>query len=506
MENRYDVIVVGAGNGGLAAAANTAKAGLKTLVLEKHNIPGGSATSFRRGRFEFEASLHELSNVGNEKDPDFVYKIFENVGAKINWCYEPDPYRAIVKGQLDARVRGGVQGYIDSIEEAVPGSRESVTKFLDLFKCINEAMEYMNSKNGKYNPLVMYLKYGDFIRVSSHTLTEVLDALNVPKKAQTIIAGYWGYLGVPADEVNCMFFLMMLMGYLEHGGAGMPHDRSIEMSLALSDVIHKNGGKIFYNAEVTEFLFDDNGRVCGVAVGDEKYYAKEVISNVIPHNVFNRSKIDKIPKSDLKLANAREISTSIFTIYIGLDCTAEELGIEDYSVFVMKDGDPRVQYEKRIDGGYYIVNCLNKVIPDCTPEGTCILFFSALMFGDDMPKDLKPEEYKKYKNDLAKKFIKDYEELTGMEITKHIEEISVATPVTFARYLGTPNGAIYAYRISKWDSIVYRIAFEEQEQKMKGLTFSGGHSAMGFGFSCTYMTGENTGLKVVKKLTEGGKN
>ena len=60
MDKQFDVIVVGAGNGGLTAAANTAKAGLKTLLLEKHNIPGGCATSFRRGRFEFEPSLHEL--------------------------------------------------------------------------------------------------------------------------------------------------------------------------------------------------------------------------------------------------------------------------------------------------------------------------------------------------------------------------------------------------------------------------------------------------------------
>ncbi len=51
--NNYDVIVVGAGNGGLAAAAKTAKEGFKTLVLEKHNLPGGCATSFCRGRFEF---------------------------------------------------------------------------------------------------------------------------------------------------------------------------------------------------------------------------------------------------------------------------------------------------------------------------------------------------------------------------------------------------------------------------------------------------------------------
>ena len=34
MNNEYDVIVIGAGNGGLSAAATTSRRGLKTLVLE----------------------------------------------------------------------------------------------------------------------------------------------------------------------------------------------------------------------------------------------------------------------------------------------------------------------------------------------------------------------------------------------------------------------------------------------------------------------------------------
>ncbi|MBR2423343.1 MAG: NAD(P)-binding protein, partial [Oscillospiraceae bacterium] len=100
MDKHFDVIVVGAGNGGLAAAANTAKAGLKTLLLEKHNIPGGCATSFRRGRFEFEPSLHELCSVGTAEKPDQVYKVFDDLGAKPNWCYETGHlFRAIVKGE-----------------------------------------------------------------------------------------------------------------------------------------------------------------------------------------------------------------------------------------------------------------------------------------------------------------------------------------------------------------------------------------------------------------------
>lgn len=55
---KYDAVVIGAGNGGLAAACRMAKAGKKTLLIERHNMPGGCASSFRRGRFEFETALH----------------------------------------------------------------------------------------------------------------------------------------------------------------------------------------------------------------------------------------------------------------------------------------------------------------------------------------------------------------------------------------------------------------------------------------------------------------
>ena len=56
----YDVVVIGAGNSGICASAALAQSGLKVLTLESHNLPGGCATGFVRGRFEFDASLHGL--------------------------------------------------------------------------------------------------------------------------------------------------------------------------------------------------------------------------------------------------------------------------------------------------------------------------------------------------------------------------------------------------------------------------------------------------------------
>jgi hypothetical protein len=47
-EDEYDVVVIGAGVGGLSCAALCSKYGLKTLCLEAHDTAGGAAHSFSR--------------------------------------------------------------------------------------------------------------------------------------------------------------------------------------------------------------------------------------------------------------------------------------------------------------------------------------------------------------------------------------------------------------------------------------------------------------------------
>ena len=65
-KDHYDVIVIGGALAGLSSALMLADKGLDVLVLERHNLPGGIATSFVRGGIEIEAALHEMMSIGPE--------------------------------------------------------------------------------------------------------------------------------------------------------------------------------------------------------------------------------------------------------------------------------------------------------------------------------------------------------------------------------------------------------------------------------------------------------
>ncbi|MBQ4067564.1 MAG: NAD(P)/FAD-dependent oxidoreductase [Clostridia bacterium] len=506
MNKKYDVIVVGAGNAGLSAALGVALGGLSVLVLEKNSVPGGSATSFVRGRFEFEASLHELASVGTEDAPGSVRRLFSKYGLDIDWQYEKNAFRVIADGPdgYDATMPTGVSDFADEMERLCPGSRDSVLSAFDMAEKISKGFDYLGK--GKPDPAVLFSEHRDFLCAVSHSADECLDALGMPKKAQNIMKTYWPYLGTGTDEIDFAHYMSMVDSYIRRRPA-LPRLRSHELSLAFEKAIRDLGGEIIYNCPVTKILVE-NGKAYGVTAGGEDILCDYVVANCWPDTAYGALiEKEQAPEKALRLQNARTPASLFFTVYLGLNRTSEELGIKDYSVFLYNGADSLKQYRdcNSLDTCFMIANCLNCAIPDSSPEGTSTIFITT-MFSDEAWGEVSPKDYKKRKNAMADRLISLYEEKLGISIKPYIEEIVIAAPPTFARYLSTPGGTPYGYEMKRWDRMLTRIMSADSERFTERLYFVGAAGERGDGYSSTYANGASCASKILREVSKNGKN
>ena len=458
----------------------------------QHNLPGGFATSFKRGRFEFEASLHELNDFGSPDQPGDIRTLFRDLGVedKIDWSRIPEAYHLITTDkQYDCEMPFGIEAFIDKMEQYVPGSRKSMTEFFELCNEVRDAQTYSNSVNGNTDSSYMKEHFPNFIKAGSYSVNEVLDALHMPKKAQDILNAYWCYLGVDCDRMSFLHYGSMVIRYITRD-AWMPKMRSHEISLALDTRIRELGGDIWYLSPAEKILTDDENRI------------RAVIANCSPHLVFGKMLEEKsVTEQMVRATNARTFAGRGFTLFLGLNKSAEELGIKSHNYFIYDTADSVKQYDmmRKVDTNHVQATvCLNNAYPGCSPEGTCMMYFTTMFMSDDWG-NVSETDYFKAKDRVADDMIRVFERETGCAIRDAIEEIAVASPTTYARYCGHPQGVIYGYETAGWDSLMPRM-MKEDAQLFPGLRFAGGYAMRSSGYSSAYVSGDLSGRQTVGDL------
>ena len=512
---KFDAVVVGAGNAGLAAALHMQQAGKKTLLIEQHNLPGGCASSFRRGRFEIEPSLHELCDVGPVSNPGEVRKLMELYGVDVDWVEVPDCFRCVSTWSdgtpMDITMPAGIQPFIDKVEEYVPGSKPKMTELFELFEEILQGIAYISASNGHADSNVLKEKYPNLLRTGAYPTKKVLQAMKMPQKAIDILSVYWAYLGVDMEHLAFIHYAAMVHKYVSRGAA-IPSHTSHEISVKMVERFREMGGECWFNCRAEEFLFDGDA-LCGVRTNLGTIETKHVLANINPDIIYGKMMPkDLVPEREKKLSAARDrkFGGRMYTAYFCCDKSAEELGIKDYNTFLAGTADSRKEYENIMGGmatnEYAIFLCYNIVNPEFSPKGTCVCSFTT--FGSPVDwNDLSQEDYFKFKTDGAKKMLKTLKEKMGVDLAGHIEEMEVASPWTFARYLGAPEGSVYGYETTDWDGMMARMMMLGTDYPIKGLRPIGAAGPRGDGYSAAVICGQlmaANALKDLKSWEEGG--
>ncbi|NLC48643.1 MAG: NAD(P)/FAD-dependent oxidoreductase [Tenericutes bacterium] len=481
MKHNYDVIVIGAGNAGLMAALSIAEKGKKVLVLEKNNGPGGLATSFIKGRFEFETSLRALKGVGNKTNKNDLRKIFDeyDLNEKLEWTELKDAYKIIKTSSLKEiyTIPYGVDEFIKKMEEYVPESKEKLTSFFELSKEVYNAVKYIQSED-KVNLDYLKENFPNFAIVSTYSLQTVLDKLKFSQKLQELLSSYWINFASSTININFVDYVFSFYELLVNK-AYIPQNRSLELSYVIERKIRNYGGNVWYNEEVDKIIVKHNKVEGVITKKGNMYTTNHVICNSSPINVYSKL-IDQenVSQYSLKLVNSRKLGNRAMTIHLGLNKSSEKLGITNYMYYLYNNLDSNVEIEsmKLITSNTMIVTCLNNAIKDCSPTDTTILNITVIYLGGSWDKIVNEENYYKIKEKLASKTIEEVEKALDINIKDYIEEIEITTPITYSDYYSFPDGCISGYRTNNIDSFLARSLNKDEECLIEGLRICGSYS------------------------------
>ncbi|MGR6873068.1 phytoene desaturase family protein [Pseudomonas sp. HK3] len=333
--NDFDAIVIGAGNGGLTAAVALQRGGAKTLLLERHNIPGGCATSFVRGEFEFEVALHQLSGLGTEDKPFIMRKLFGELGVldKVEFVQEGELYRMVVLNEFDITLPASWVGIRTTLIENFPAEEKNILAFMTLCEQVTLESFMGVPQARKMNSAEMLNKNcKNFVEYGLRDAKSVLDEFFENEHLKTLLAAYWCYLGMPPKDINFSDLAVMLYAY----GVFKPwHVKggSQALSSALLESFLDAGGEVRFNCSVDKILTEkssDKPAVKGVRTEfGETIACDHIISNASTVVTFTELLDTPIlPAGISQDFKSRDLGTSAFCIYLGLDCTPAELGIK----------------------------------------------------------------------------------------------------------------------------------------------------------------------------------
>ena len=491
----YDATVIGAGNGGLTAAATLAKAGLKVLLLEKHNVPGGCATSFCRGRFEFEISLHQLSGMGTEEKPGPLRVLLQDLGVtkKIEFMEMEHLYRATFLNMLDITLKADRSEVVKELQHRFPAERAAIAKFFDLvydFSIQRFRVIYMEDPEASKEEYPLYFRY------ALKSSQEVLDEFFEDPLLKAVIATYWGYAGLPPRLLSFSNLALLLFVYIEfkpfHIKGG-----SQALSNALVDTFLENGGDVRFNCGAKKILIKD-GKVQRVITeaGDE-IRTHWVVSNAgLLTTYIDLIDREHVPEEQLRILGGRTIGTSFFTIFTGLDCEPSKVGITETTNFVCSsiDFDRAFSLAKTLETPQMVLlTCYDVSDPDFSPPGTCQTAIVALQYAQPWL-HIPPSQYADMKYRYAEGML-DLIESLFPEFRNHIEEIEVASPLTHMRFLGHLGGTAYGFDQYAKDSRL----FISPRSPIKGLSFAGAGVAGG-GFQPTLVSGDSAARAILEEF------
>jgi phytoene desaturase len=491
MDKSKQVIVIGAGFSGLAAASLMAKAGYRVTLLEKNEQPGGRARVWEQDGFRFDMgpSWYWM--------PQVFEDYFALFGKKVGDFYELkrlNPGYRIYFGKDDVIDVPAGMDEIEAMFEAIePGSAKSIREFLK-----QAAYKYKVSM-GKYvfKPSHAIFEYFDLDLVKQSFNLQLLTSISSHvcryfKNPRLIKLLEFPVLFLGATPKNTPA-LYSMMNYADLVlGTWYPLGGMNEIVRAMVKIAKEQGVEICLDTEVNKMDIV-SGLVKKVCTNKGDYPADFVIAGADYEHV-DQQLIDKPYRNyTKKYWNSRTLSPSCLIWYIGTN--KKIAGIKHHNLFFDEDFD---QHAREIytdkqwpEKPLFYVSCTSKTDSTMAPtSGENLFFMMPVAPGLDDNKGIR----EKYFNLMLSRF----EAVTGETIQSSIIVKRSYALNDFKTDYHSFKGNAYGLANTLRQTAFLKPAM--RAKKIKNLLFTGQLTVPGPGVPPAIISGEMAANEAIKYL------
>jgi 1-hydroxy-2-isopentenylcarotenoid 3,4-desaturase len=491
------VVVVGAGFGGLSAAALLSSKGYDVTLIEKNKGIGGRGRKYVSKGYQFDMGPSWYLM------PEVFEDFFKEFGKKSSDYYtlkKIDPsyriffdYDDIVDVHNDLKK---TKKLFDTLEE---NGGKKLEKYLDLAK-----IKYDAAMGG-----AIYKDYGSLFEMLDPkmftvgrkmgifgNLDDLVNKYFISDKAKKILEYSIGFLGGSPKITPATYQLMSYVDLI--GGVYFPKGGMFRIAESIYEIAKENKSKFYLGEEV-------------IKIKGEKGKAKQVITNkrkidadvVIVNADYPYSELKLLSKEnrtyDKNYWESRMMAPSAFVAYVGINKKLKKF--EHHTLFLDKDwaqGFDEIFESKKAkwptNPSYYL-NIPSKTNPEMAPKGCETLFIL-------VPLAPGLKDTKELREKFFKQIIADLEKRAGEKIVPYIKTKRLFAVNDYANDYNAYKGTALSIVHTLMQTAYFRP--HHKSKKLSNLFYVGQYTHPGIGVPMSIISSQVVSDIIEKKFKKKG--